>query len=144
MMSTEAGTGTIPSLRPSGSGEPGQQRALSPCSLGRAQRFPYVSGHGSRHPSQAQARPLTDFGAGTAAITVVLAVGLWGTLGILAVDNAFHTGTALGAAFGGPGLACLQKAGSENGHGRGGDTAESPASTRAGGLMRALPNQFHI
>lgn len=60
---------------------------------------------------------LTDFGAGTAAITVVLAVGLRGTLEILALDIAFHTGAALGTAFGGPGLACLQKAGREKGHG---------------------------
>ena len=48
----------------------------------------------------------SDFGASTAAFTVVLAVGLWGTLEILALDIAFHAGTALGTAFGGPGLAC--------------------------------------
>lgn len=60
---------------------------------------------------------LTDFGAVTAAITIVLAVGLWGTLGILALDGPFYAGTGLGTVFGGPGLACLQKAGSEKGRG---------------------------
>lgn len=50
---------------------------------------------------------LTDFDASTTVITVVLAVSLRGTMEILTLDITFRAGTALGAALGGPSLACL-------------------------------------
>ena len=49
------------------------------------------------------------FGAVTVAIFIVLAVSPWGTLGTLALNSPSHAGTALGTAWGGPGLACLWK-----------------------------------
>lgn len=49
----------------------------------------------------------------TAAVTAVLAVGPWGTLESPALDGPSHAVTALRAAFGDPGLACLQESGEE-------------------------------
>ena len=58
---------------------------------------------------------LTDFDAATVAIIAVKAIAPLGTLKILALDGPFHAGTALGAAPGDPGLACLQKPQEEKG-----------------------------
>lgn len=71
--------------------------------------------------------PLTDFDTGTAAITAVFAVSPRGTLEIPAPDVPSHAGTALSAASGDPGPACLQKPWEEKG-GKKGARAKETAS----------------
>lgn len=104
------GSSYLPSLRP--------RRLGSSCPASDSSSNEYTL---TTFPSSS----LTVGGTGTAAIITMLAVGLRGAAELLALDGPIDAGTALGAATGDPGLACLQKAWKEKGcEDRGGNSKE--------------------